>query len=127
MHSHTEINYPVKNGSNKEWGASCGRGRPFIRLGDSYDPHAAEAGRNSKDFMQCECLANGKCARRVPEAPNRNFVVDFFDFYIGKHHFATFNVADSAITIAAGLIIIDYLFISKGEKEKEGPTEKLES
>lgn len=56
-----------------------------------------------------------------------SFVVDFFDFYIGKHHFATFNVADSAITIAAGLIIIDYLFISKGEKEKEGPTEKLES
>lgn len=37
-----------------------------------------------------------------------DYVIDFFDFYIGKHHFATFNVADSAITIAAGLIILDF-------------------
>ncbi|MFT6632584.1 MAG: signal peptidase II [Bacteriovoracaceae bacterium] len=37
-----------------------------------------------------------------------DYVIDFFDFYIGRHHFATFNVADSAITIAAGLIILDF-------------------
>lgn len=47
------------------------------------------------------------------------FVVDFFDFYIGKHHFATFNVADSAITLAAILIILDYLL----NKKKEGMQE----
>ena len=45
-----------------------------------------------------------------------DFVVDFFDFYIGKHHFATFNIADSAITIAAGLIIIDYFLQKKQER-----------
>ena len=49
-----------------------------------------------------------------------DFVVDFFDFYIGKHHFATFNVADSAITIAAGLIILDF-FLNKKKEDQESP------
>lgn len=47
-----------------------------------------------------------------------DFVVDFFDFYIGKHHFATFNVADSAISLAAILIIVDYLMNRKKEQAK---------
>lgn len=46
-----------------------------------------------------------------------DFVVDFFDFYIGKHHFATFNVADSAISIAAGLIILDFFLQKKRDEE----------
>lgn len=45
-----------------------------------------------------------------------DFVVDFFDFYIKTSHFATFNVADSAITLAAGLIILDYFINKKNEK-----------
>lgn len=35
------------------------------------------------------------------------YVIDFLDFYHGDWHFATFNIADSAISIAAGLLIID--------------------
>ena len=42
-----------------------------------------------------------------------NYVVDFFDFFWGPHHFAAFNIADSAISIAAGILIIDLLFLSK--------------
>jgi signal peptidase II len=45
-----------------------------------------------------------------------DYVIDFFDFYIGRHHFATFNVADSAITIAAGLIILDFFQEKKRNK-----------
>lgn len=37
------------------------------------------------------------------------YVVDFFDFYFGKSHFPAFNVADSCISVAAGLLIIDYI------------------
>lgn len=49
-----------------------------------------------------------------------DYVIDFFDFYYGKNHFATFNVADSAISIAAGLLVIDYFIIHiKTKKEKE--------
>lgn len=46
-----------------------------------------------------------------------NYVVDFFDFFIGTHHFAAFNVADSSITIAAILLIFDVLFLSKKNNE----------
>ena len=50
-----------------------------------------------------------------------NYVVDFLDFYWGQSHFPAFNVADSAISIAAGLIIIDFFIQMK--KEKEGVNE----
>ena len=36
--------------------------------------------------------------------PGRGYVVDFLDFYIGKHHWPSFNVADSCICIAAALL-----------------------
>jgi signal peptidase II len=37
------------------------------------------------------------------------YVVDFLDFYIGAWHWPAFNVADSCITIGAGLILLDSL------------------
>ncbi len=46
------------------------------------------------------------------------YVVDFLDFYYGTVHFAAFNIADSAICIGAGLLIIDS-FISKPESDKK--------
>ncbi len=36
-------------------------------------------------------------------------VIDFLDFYYGTWHFPAFNVADSAITVGAGLLILDEL------------------
>jgi signal peptidase II len=36
-------------------------------------------------------------------------VVDFIDFYINAWHFATFNVADIAITAGACLLVLDSL------------------
>jgi len=37
-------------------------------------------------------------------------VVDFFDFYIGPHHWPTFNVADSFICISVGWIVLRQFF-----------------
>jgi len=37
------------------------------------------------------------------------YVVDFLDFYIGNWHWPAFNVADSCITVGAGLLILDSL------------------
>ena len=36
-------------------------------------------------------------------------VVDFLDFYIGHYHWPAFNVADSAITIGACLLLISLI------------------
>ncbi|MGQ0530044.1 MAG: signal peptidase II [Panacagrimonas sp.] len=36
-------------------------------------------------------------------------VTDFVDFHVAGWHFAAFNVADAAITIGAGLLILDML------------------
>jgi len=37
-------------------------------------------------------------------------VTDFFEVWFGTYHYPAFNVADSAITIGAALIILDVLF-----------------
>lgn len=36
-------------------------------------------------------------------------VTDFIDFHVGGWHFAAFNIADTAITIGAGLLLLDML------------------
>jgi len=46
----------------------------------------------------------------------RGYVIDMFDFHWGVHHFPCFNVADSCICIAAGLIILS----SFSGKRKKG-------
>ncbi len=38
-------------------------------------------------------------------------VTDFIDFYIGTWHYATFNIADIAITVGAGLLILSELWL----------------
>jgi signal peptidase II len=37
-------------------------------------------------------------------------VTDFFEVWLGTYHYPAFNVADSAITIGAALLILDVLF-----------------
>ena len=40
-------------------------------------------------------------------------VTDFFEVWLGSYHWPAFNVADSAITIGAALIILDVLIFHK--------------
>ena len=43
-------------------------------------------------------------------------VVDFIQVYYTTHYFPAFNIADSAITLGAGLLILDMILESKREK-----------
>lgn len=45
------------------------------------------------------------------------YVVDFLDFHYNGQHFPAFNVADSAISIAAGMLILDFILQIKKERE----------
>lgn len=46
------------------------------------------------------------------------YVVDFIDVYYGTWHWPAFNVADSAITVGAIMLVIDGLFGGRGSKER---------
>jgi signal peptidase II len=41
------------------------------------------------------------------------YVIDFIDFHIKNWHFATFNIADSAICVGAFFMIIKILFFNR--------------
>jgi signal peptidase II len=51
-------------------------------------------------------------AGNVADRMRLGFVIDFIDVQFGSWHYPTFNVADSAICIGAGLLILD-VFLSK--------------
>lgn len=38
-----------------------------------------------------------------------NYVIDFLDFHYGFHHFPAFNVADMAICVGVGFLILDII------------------
>ena len=54
-------------------------------------------------------LIMGGAAGNVFDRAMFGRVTDFLDFYIGVHHWHTFNVADSAIVIGSGLLLLDLL------------------
>ena len=43
-------------------------------------------------------------------------VTDFIDWYYNVHHWPTFNVADSFISVGITILIIESLFFAKGNK-----------
>ena len=45
------------------------------------------------------------------------FVVDMIDFYVGDWHFATFNLADTAICVGAALIVLEGFLPSRAKKQ----------
>jgi signal peptidase II len=51
-------------------------------------------------------------AGNVTDRLRLGFVVDFIDVQFGSWHYPTFNVADAAICVGAGLLILD-MFLSK--------------
>lgn len=54
-------------------------------------------------------LILGGAAGNVLDRLLRRSVTDFIDFYIGSHHWYTFNLADSAIVIGAALVVLELL------------------
>jgi len=60
-------------------------------------------------------LLLGGAAGNVSDRIFHGAVTDFFEMWLGTYHYPAFNVADSAITIGAALILLDVLFGHKQE------------
>lgn len=58
-------------------------------------------------------LVLGGAAGNLSERLLSGFVTDFLDFYLASYHWPAFNVADSAITIGAGLLILDSVMMGR--------------
>lgn len=58
---------------------------------------------------------------------NNGLVRDFIDVYIGTHHWPTFNIADSLLCIAVGLLMIASLFHSDLSEGQELDAESSEN
>ena len=78
--------------------------------------------RNQKNWIPCWAygLIFAGAVGNLIDRFMLDYVVDFLDFYIKDSHFPAFNVADSAISIAAGLLILDLILdYRRGGPEKD--------
>ena len=66
--------------------------------------------RTDDRIMGALALLLAGIAGNLTDRMRLGFVVDFIDVQFGSWHYPTFNVADSAICIGAGLLILDIFF-----------------
>ena len=64
-------------------------------------------------------LLLGGAAGNVSDRIFHGAVTDFFEVWFGTYHYPAFNVADSAITIGAALILLDVLFGHRQEAPRQ--------
>ncbi len=76
--------------------------------------HARQAGQ--RWFCTALALILGGAVGNLVDRVLYGYVVDFLDFHIAGWHWPAFNVADSAISIGAVLLIIDSLRQGGGAK-----------
>ncbi len=69
------------------------------------------------------CLLLAGIVGNVVDRMRLGFVVDFIDVQFGSWHYPTFNVADMAICLGAGLLILD-MFLSKKPDDENPKTEE---
>ena len=62
-------------------------------------------------------LIFGGAAGNVFDRIRSGSVTDFLDFYNGSYHWYTFNVADAAISLGAGLLLLGMLRRSAAERK----------
>jgi signal peptidase II len=65
-------------------------------------------------------LIIGGAAGNVVDRLLHGSVIDFLEFYYGNFHWPAFNLADSAIVIGAGLVILELLFDHRHKASVEG-------
>lgn len=76
--------------------------------------------RSNDTLMGALALLLAGIVGNVTDRLRLGFVVDFIDVQFGSWHYPTFNIADMAICIGAGLLIID-MFLNRRKKLDNKP------
>jgi signal peptidase II len=69
--------------------------------------------REAATLAAALALILGGALGNVIDRLRLGYVVDFVQVHWGEHYFPAFNVADSAITVGAGLLVLDALLGSR--------------
>src|SRR5690606_29032834 len=78
-------------------------------------------GRDSRIVAAALALILGGALGNLWDRLALGHVVDFLDFHWAGYHFPAFNIADSAITVGAALIILDMLLGGRGHEWRAPP------
>jgi signal peptidase II len=71
---------------------------------------------NQKMFCTALALIMGGAIGNVIDRLLYGHVIDFLDFHVGAWHWPAFNLADSAITVGAALLVFDELRRVRGAR-----------
>ena len=82
--------------------------------------------RTDDRIMGALALLLAGIAGNVTDRIRLGFVVDFIDVQFGTWHYPTFNIADSAICLGAGLLILD-MFLSRRNQNTEVRNQNAET
>ncbi len=66
--------------------------------------------RSEKLLKVALSLVLGGALGNIMDRLFRGYVIDFLDFFIGKYHWPSFNVADSCISVGAILLVFIFFF-----------------
>lgn len=75
-------------------------------------------GASDKQVAIALMLVLGGAIGNVIDRVRLGYVIDFIDVYYRHWHWPTFNVADSAITVGAILLVLDALGITLGRRRE---------
>jgi signal peptidase II len=75
-------------------------------------------------LMAALSLVLGGAVGNLIDRARLGYVTDFIQVWFGNWAFPSFNVADSAISVGAALLIIDALFLSGRTTNKKGQNPK---
>ena len=70
---------------------------------------------NEKLFCAGLALVLGGAVGNLYDRISLGYVVDFLNFHLSNHYWPAFNVADSAICVGVGLLLLDSFKASKTE------------
>ncbi len=67
-------------------------------------------------------ILGGTCGNLIDRV-RLGYVVDFLDVYVMDHHWPSFNIADSAITVGVGILIV-VTFLEEFSRKKQQRSEQ---